>query len=167
VKRLLLLGLFLASPAFAVQDYMAADSGWTISDVGHRPGDDSQRKVVIEKTTPTVHLVYGPNGIGYGGSFRADFPATKGCRGFQSNVLFLFDTAKGDPATEVREQIHAAFVDSAKRCRKRAAGEVELLSGFDEAFAAVHKRVAEKPYIFPSEPVATARPLPQPQSQGQ
>jgi hypothetical protein len=166
-KLLLLLSLAWLPSVSAAQDYVAEVSGWKMSDVGHKPNDDSERSVLIEKNLPGVSLVYGPNGKGNGGSLKAIFPASKGCRGLEFSAAFDFEIAKAAPATEVRNEINAVFATFRARCPGKAISAVELLNGFDDAFAAVQRRVAEQPYIFPPTMTSGERSLPQSQSQGQ
>ena len=167
MKRLVLLGLVLIPSVSAAQGYASKVSGWTLSDTGRKPGDDSGRSVSIEKSVPGISLLYGPNGKGNGGSFRLSFAASKGCKARTFYVGTDFGVDKAASVADVRNEINGAFAEFREGCPRTSISSTALLTGFDEAFAAVHKQVADKPYIFSSTPDAGATLPPQSKSQGQ
>jgi hypothetical protein len=148
------MGLFLCAGATAAQDSLVPiAAGWKMADVGHRPGDDSDRLVTIEKVIPEVDLIYRPSESNTAGSIQAEFPALKGCKPLSYNSGFDFGDPPADRAAEVRKQVHEAFVDFAKTCAVAPATEATLMTGFGEAFAAVDKLMTDKPNVYPPEPV--------------
>jgi len=141
-------GLALSSAAFA-QNSSIDIGGWTLSDVGHKLGDDSDRRVSLRKEIPEVEMIYQPSEANTGGSIQATF---RGCRGLNLSSGFDLPDAPAARAAEVRNQIHEAFTDFAKSCPVKSNAEATLLAGFDQAFAAIDKLMREHPNVYPPEP---------------
>lgn len=156
-SAILLLGAGLAlSVAGAVagtaQDSAVQVDGWNLADVGHQPGDDSNRLVSIEKVIPEVDMIYRPGEHNVSGSIQAEF-SVKGCSRLSLNSGFELPDPPGDRVGVARKEIHAAFVDLAKGCKTARPGlEAELMTGFTEAFAAVDKLMTDKPNVYPPAP---------------
>jgi len=142
------LAAVLAAPGKA-QNNAIDVAGWKLSDVGHKPGDDSERVVSIDKSLPEVSLFYQPSESNTGGSIHGEF---KGCKGLNYSSGFGFDDPPADRAAEVRRQVHEAFTDFAKTCPIKPDVETRLMNGFAEAFAAVDKLMTDKPNVYPPEP---------------
>jgi hypothetical protein len=151
---ILLLGAGVAlSVAGMAQDSAVQISGWNMADVGHKPGDDSNRLVSIEKVIPEVDMIYRPGEHNVSGSIQAEF-SVKGCSRLSLNSGFDLPDPPGDRAAVVRKEMHAAFVDLAKNCKAKSVPELEteLMAGLPEAFAAVDKLMTDKPNVYPPAP---------------
>ena len=146
-------GLLACAGATVAQDSAIDVAGWKLTDVGHKPGDDSDRSVAIEKAIPEVDLFYHPSETNSGGSISAEF---KGCKGLSYNSGFGFDAPPADRAAAVRKEVHEAFAEFAKSCPVKPDAEARLMAGFAEAFAAVDKLMTDKPNVYPPEPAADA-----------
>lgn len=147
-----LLGAGLAvSVAGIAQDSAVQVDGWNLADVGHKPGDDSNRLVSIEKVTPQVDMIYRPGKRNVSGSIQAVF-SVKGCSRLSLNSDFYLPNPPGDRAAVVRKEMHAAFTDFAKTCRLKVELETEVMTGFAKAFAAVDKLMTDKPNVYPPAP---------------
>jgi hypothetical protein len=133
------------------QDSAVQIDGWNLADVGHKPGDDSNRLVSIEKVTPQVDMIYRPGERNVSGSIQAVF-SVKGCSRLTLNSGFDLPNPPGDRAAVVRKEMHAAFTDFAKTCRLKVELETEVMTGFAEAFAAVDKLMTDKPNVYPPAP---------------
>ena len=138
------------------QDSLVEIAGWKMADVGHKPGDDSDRLVTIEKAIPEIDLIYRPSESNTAGSIQAEFKPINGCKGLSYNSGFDFGDPPADRATEVRKQIHEAFGDFAKTCAIKPGTEAALMAGFDQAFAAVDKLMTDKPNVYPPAPAEDA-----------
>ena len=145
-------GLVLAGSGSAQDSLTPITDGWKMADVGHKPGDDGDRLVTIEKVIPEVDMIYRPSESNTAGSIQAEFPALKGCKPLSYNSGFDFGDPPADRAAEVRKQIHEAFGDFAKTCPINPAAEATLMAGFAESFAAVDKLMTDKPNVYPPEP---------------
>ena len=151
-SSILLLGTGLAvSVASMAQDSAVQIEGWNLADVGHKPGDDSNRLVSIEKVTPQVDMIYRPGKRNVSGSIQAVF-SVKGCSRLTLNSDFYLPNPPGDRAAVVRKEMHAAFTDFPKTCRLKVELETEVMTGFAEAFAAVDKLMTDKPNVYPPAP---------------
>ena len=151
-SSILLLGMGLAvSVASMAQDSAVQVDGWNLADVGHKPGDDSNRLVSIEKVTPQVDMIYRPGKRNVSGSIQAVF-SVKGCSRLTLNSGFDLPDPPRDRAAVVRKDMHAAFTDFAKTCRLKVELETEVMTGFAEAFAAVDKLMTDKPNVYPPAP---------------
>ena len=151
-SSILLLGTGLAvSVASLAQDSAVQVDGWNLADVGHKPGDDSNRLVSIEKVTPQVDMIYRPGEHNVSGSIQAEFNV-KGCSRMSVNSGFDLPDPPGDRAAVVRKEMHAAFTDFTKSCKLKVNLEPEVMAGFAEAFAAVDKLMTEKPNVYPPAP---------------
>ena len=146
-------GLFSCAAIALAQDSSTIIAGWSLADVGHKPGDDSDRLVSIEKVIPEIDLIYRPSESNTGGSIQAEFKPQGRCAGLSLSSGFDFDAAPADRATQVRKEVHDAFVDFTKNCPTAKPGiEAELMVGFGEAFAAVNKLMIDKPNVYPKDP---------------
>ena len=151
-SSILLLGTGLAvSVASMAQDSAVQIEGWNLADVGHKPGDDSNRLVSIEKVTPQVDMIYRPGKRNVSGSIQAVF-SVKGCSRLTLSSDFYLPNPPGDRAAVVRKEMHAAFTDFPKTCRLKVELETEVMTGFAEAFAAVDKLMTDKPSVYPPAP---------------
>jgi hypothetical protein len=148
VLAMLLAGAGLGSSALA-QDHVEQVGGWTLSDTGSKPGDDSDRAVNIRKSIPNIDLSYSPSESNTGGSIQVKF---SDCKGLSYSSGFGFDDPPADRAAAVRKEVHEAFGDFAKTCPVKPGTEDALMAGFGEAFAAVDKLMTDKPNIYPPEP---------------
>ncbi len=63
-------------------------AGWTLDDVGSKPGDDSDRNVTMRKSIPEVDLTYAAGQGADGGSIQMKF---KRCLGLSYGSGFGFD----------------------------------------------------------------------------
>ena len=142
-------GLLAWAGVTVAQDSAIDVAGWKLTDVGHKPGDDSDRTVTIEKAIPEVDLFYHPSETNTGGSISASF---KGCKGLSYNSGFGFDDPPADRAAAVRKEVDEAFAEFAKSCPVKPDAEARLMAGFAEAFAAVDKLMTDKPNVYPKEP---------------
>ena len=155
-SAILLLGAGLAvsvaaSDAGSAQDSAVQIDGWNLADVGHKPGDDSNRLVSIEKVTPQVDMIYRPGEHNVSGSIQAEINV-KGCSRMSVNSGFDLPDPPGDRAAVARKEMHTAFTDFAKTCKVKAELETEVMAGFTEAFAAVDKLMTDKPNVYPPAP---------------
>ena len=148
-RSILLLGAGLAvSVASMAQDGAVQIDGWNLADVGHKPGDDSNRLVSIEKVTPQVDMIYRPGEHNVSGSIQAEF-SVKGCSRMSLNSGFDLPNPPGDRAAVVRKEMHTAFTDFAKSCKIKVELETEVMTGFADAFAAVDRLMTDKPSVYP------------------
>ncbi|MEP7004332.1 MAG: hypothetical protein ABI810_00010 [Sphingomonas bacterium] len=151
-SSILLLGTGLAvSVATMAQDSAIQIDGWNLADVGHKPGDDSNRLVSIEKVTPQVDMIYRPGERNVSGSIQAEI-SVKGCSRMSVNAGFDLPDPPGDRAAVVRKEMHTAFTDFAKSCKIKVELETEVMTGFAEAFAAVDRLMTDKPSVYPPAP---------------
>ena len=152
-RSILLLGTGIAvSVAGRAQDSAVQVDGWNLADVGHKPGDDSNRLVSIEKVTPQVDMIYRPGEHNVSGSIQAEFNV-KGCSRLSLSAGFDLPDPPGDRAAVARKEMHAAFTDFAKSCKLKVELETEVMTGFAEAFAAVDKLMTDKPNVYPPVPI--------------
>ena len=148
----LLLGVGLAvSVASVAQDSAVQVDGWNLADVGHKPGDDSNRLVSIEKVTPQVDMIYRPGEHNVSGSIQAVF-SVKGCSKLSLDSGFDLPDPPADRAGVVRKEMHTAFTDFAKSCKIKVELEADVMTGFAEAFAAVDRLMTDKPNVYPPAP---------------
>ena len=146
-------GLLFCAAIAVAQDSSTIVAGWSLADVGHKPGDDSDRLVSIEKVLPEIDLIYRPSESNTGGSIQAEFKSQGRCAGLSLSSGFDFDAPPADRATQVRKEVHDAFVDFLKTCpTAKPDVETTLMVGFGEAFAAVNKLMIDKPNVYPKEP---------------
>jgi hypothetical protein len=151
-STILLLGAGLAvSVASIAQDSAVQVDGWNLADVGHKPGDDSNRLVSIEKVTPQVDMIYRPGEHNVSGSIQAEF-SVKGCSRMSLNSGFDLPNPPGDRGAVVRKEMHTAFTDFAKSCKIKVELETEVMTGFAEAFSAVDKLMTDRPNVYPPAP---------------
>jgi hypothetical protein len=143
-------GLMLTmAPAAQAADRHAVVAGWTLDDIGGKPGDDSDRSVTMRKTLPNiVSLAYSPSQGGSGGSIQLNF---KRCQGLSYGSGFGLDDPPSSHAAQVRRQIAEAFAEFAQSCPAKDQGEAQLMQGFDEAFRTIEAWVAARPFVFPRE----------------
>jgi hypothetical protein len=135
------------------QDSAVQISGWNMADVGHKPGDDSDRLVSIEKVLPEIDMIYRPGEHNVSGSIQAEF-SVKGCSRLSLSSGFELPDPPADRAAVARKEMHTAFTDFAKSCKVKPVAEMEaeLMTGFAEAFAAVDKLMTDKPNVYPPAP---------------
>jgi len=122
--------------------------GWTVSDLGARPGDDSDRKVRLARGMEGVDFVLyrsDPDGAGVTIRFSR-------CEGLTWESGFSLEGAIPARVAQVKDEIHDAFKDFAKRCPPKAGEEAALLADFDAADALVETWIRERPFRYPPEP---------------
>jgi hypothetical protein len=137
------------TPSARAADRHAVVAGWTLDDVGGKPGDDSDRSVTMRRALQDiVSLVYAPSQGGSGGNIQLSF---KRCHGLSYGSGFGFDDPPSTHATQVRRQIAEAFSEFAQNCPAKDQGEAKLMEGFDEAFRTIEAWVAARPFVFPRE----------------
>ena len=150
--RLLALGLVaalaLGSAAARAADRHEVVAGWTLDDVGGKPGDDSDRSVSMRKSLPQVTLSYSPGESGSSGSIQVKFNR---CRGLSYGSGFTFDDPPSSHAAQVRKQIDEAFADFAESCRGGDQDKAALMQGFDQAFQAIEAWMKERPFVYPPD----------------
>src|SRR4051812_41751721 len=103
--RIFVAGLIavLAPASAPAADRHAVAAGWTLDDVGGKPGDGGDRNVTMRKTlTDIVDLVYAPSQGGSGGSIQLSF---KRCHGLSYSSGFGFDDPPSSHAAQVGRQI--------------------------------------------------------------
>lgn len=148
MKRLACLALaLLASPAVA-QDRTQVVAGWTIADVGGKPGDDYERSLTFSKTLPGVELTYQPGQNGQGASFVLKFEA---CNGFTSSSGYQYDDPPVTHLQYATAEIAEAYDDFVARCKAKVTPKAELMKGFAEALATAEKWLADRPFVYPPE----------------
>ena len=145
----------LAPTAARAADRHEVVAGWTLDDVGGKPGDDSDRNVTMRKSVAEVDLTYSPGQGANGGSIQMKF---KRCLGLSYGSGFGFDDPPPDHATQVRRQIAEAFADFARNCPAKDQGETRLMAGFDEAFRMIESWVKARPFVFPREELPPTTP---------
>jgi hypothetical protein len=147
----------LLAPAVAqAADRHAVVAGWTLDDVGGKPGDDSDRNVTMRKTVQdVVSLVYAPGQGGNSGSIQLTF---KRCQGLSYGSGFGFDGQPSTYAAQVRRQVAEAFAEFAQNCPAKDQGQAKLMEGFDVAFRALETWVATRPFVFPREELPPTSP---------
>lgn len=155
-RSILLSGAVIAAGLLCAGASLAQDSainvaGWNLADVGHKPGDDSDRLVSIEKDIAQVDFIYRPSESNTGGSIQATF-RDKSCSGLNLSSGFDLPDAPAERLAAVHKEIDEAYADFAKGCRKAVSDEATLLQGFDEAFAAVDTLMKAKPNVYPPQP---------------
>jgi hypothetical protein len=123
---------------------------WTVSDLGSKPGDDSEREVKLARSTEDVEVsLYRTDRDGAG--LTTKFSR---CDGLNASSGF---SVKGDlaaRAAQVKGEIHDAFKDFAKLCPPKAGEEAALLEGFDAADSLLETWVRDRPFTYPPEPDA-------------
>jgi len=146
----------LTPTAARTADRHAVVAGWTLDDVGGKPGDDSNRNVTMRKEIDkVVSLVYAPSQGGSGGSIQLSF---RRCQGLSYGSGFGFDGQPSTYASQVRRQIAEAFAEFAQNCPAKDQGEAKLMEGFDEAYRTIEAWVAARPFIFPREELPPTSP---------
>ena len=161
LSALLLPGVASAMPGVAAAQNRAEQiAGWVLFDTGGKPGDDSDRAVSLSRSVPGVDLIYRPSESNAGASIQVKF---SGCAGLNLSSGFGFDDPPADREKQVRGQIHEAFADFARSCPSRPGGEATLMAGFAQAFAAVDKLMADRPFTYPPEPAADGQNAGKPQ----
>jgi len=150
LSAMLLLGAGLAMATIAVaKDRTEQIAGWTLSDTGSKPGDDTDRTVSLSKSVPGIDLIYRPSESNSGASIQMKFT---GCAGLNLSSGFGFDDPPADREKQVRGQVHEAFGDFAKSCPLKPDVEPNLMADFTQAFAAVDTLMATRPFTYPPEP---------------
>jgi hypothetical protein len=141
-----------ASPAGAL-DRTQQVGGWTVSDLGSKPGDDGEREVRLARSLEGVAFVLhrsGPDSALVAIRFSR-------CEGLNWNSGFALEGGVPARAAQVKDEIHDAFKDFAKRCPPRprdggAGEEAALLEGFDAADRLAEAWIRDRPFSYPPEP---------------
>ncbi|WP_293902777.1 hypothetical protein [Phenylobacterium sp.] len=121
--------------------------GWTVSDLGAKPGDDSDREVRLARSLETVDFVLhrsDPDGAGVAIRFSR-------CDGLKWNSGLSLEGAIPARVAQVKDEIHDAFKDFAKACPPKAGEEAALLEGFDEADRLAETWIHDRPFTYPPE----------------
>jgi hypothetical protein len=121
--------------------------GWTVSDTGAKPGDDSEREVRLARGIETVDFVLrrsGPDGASLTVRFLRSDRLTV-------NSGFSLEGASAARVAQLKDEIHDAFQDFAKRCPPKAGEEAALLEGFDAAEGLAESWIRERPFVYPPE----------------
>ena len=155
--------LIIAAGAIAVlapgvaraADFHELVAGWSLDDVGSKPGDDSNRTVAMRKSLADVSLTYSPGERNSSGSIQIKFTR---CQGLSYGSGFGFDDPRPDHATQVRRQIAEAFAEFAVSCPAKDQGEARLMAGFDEAFRKIESWVTARPFVYPREELPDTTP---------
>jgi len=124
--------------------------GWTVSDLGAKPGDDSDREVRLARRLETVDFVLhrsDQDGVGMTIRFSR-------CDGLTWNAGFSLEGGVAARPAQVKEEIDDAFKDFAKACPPKAGEEAALLEGFDEADRLAETWIHDRPFTYPPEPAA-------------
>jgi hypothetical protein len=155
----LVLGLALAGAASAQAPPLSAPGpldrtqqvgGWTVSDIGSKPGDDGDREVKLTRSIENLDFVlYRSSQDGAGLSMKFSR-----CDGLNLNSGFSLEGAIPARAAQVRDEIHDAFKDFAKTCPPKAGEEAALLDGFDAADRLLETWVQDRPFTYPPEPAS-------------
>jgi hypothetical protein len=122
--------------------------GWTVSDTGAKPGDDSGREVRLARSLETVDFVgrrSGPDSA----SLTIKFSR---CDGLNWNSGLSLEGAIPARVAQLKDEIHDAFKDFAKACPPKAGEEAALLEGFDAAESLAETWIRERPFVYPPEP---------------
>jgi hypothetical protein len=158
VKLVVLLGLALATAASAQAPPSAPPTnpldrtqqlgGWTVSDLGGKPGDDSDREVRLARSIENVDFVLhrsDQDGVGLTIRFSR-------CDGLTWNAGFSLEGAIPARVAQVRDEIRDAFRDFAKACPPKAHEAAALLEGFDAADRLAETWIHDRPFVYPPEP---------------
>jgi len=119
-----------------------------VSDLGAKPGDDSEREVRLEGGIETVDFILhrgDPDGAGMSIRFRR-------CDGLTYNSGFSLEGAIPARVAQLKAEIHDAFKDFAKGCPVKAGEEAALMAGFDAAAALAETWIHDRPFVYPPEP---------------
>jgi hypothetical protein len=137
-------------PAGGALDRTQQVGGWTVSDLGGKPGDDSDRDVKLSRSIENVDLYLhrtDHDGAGLTVTFSR-------CEGLTANSGFSVEGAIPARVAKVKDEIHDAFKDFAKTCPPKAGEEAALLEGFDEADRLLETWLHDRPFTYPPEPAA-------------
>jgi len=121
-------------------------AGWTLSDKGSHPGDDSDREVRLTRALSDVEVIYLPSGTGAG--LTVNF---RPCKGLNYNTGFGFEEGQ-DRSRQVSDQIAEGYADFTKDCKAALTPRADLMQGFPEAFATLDQWLKERPFTYPAEP---------------
>lgn len=124
--------------------------GWTVSDLGAKPGDDSDREVRLARGIENVDFVlHRSDQDGAGVTIRFSR-----CDGLTWNSGFSLEGAIPARVAQVKDEIRDGFKDFAKECPPKAGEEAALLEGFDEADRLAETWIHDRPFTYPPEPAA-------------
>lgn len=121
--------------------------GWTVSDLGAKPGDDSEREVRLARSLEDLDFVLhrgSPDGAGLTIKFAR-------CEGLTWNSGLSLEGGIPARVAQIRDEIHDAFKDFAKRCPPKPGEEAALLEGFDAADALAETWIHDRPFVYPPE----------------
>lgn len=151
-----LLGAGLAIVCLASQtgaeDLHRRVAGWTLTDEGHRTGNDTDRNVTLNHTVGEPALMYRPAAHSDSGIV-AVFFAYPGCTNSGTNSGTIVDLSEApDRDAAVRVTVHSLFRTFAATCKTIPQdAEATLMAGFTEAFGALETRLRDHPFEFPPE----------------
>lgn len=143
-------------PAPDPLDHIQQVGGWTVQDVGARPGDDSDRQVSLRRTVEGVAFVlYRTAGDGAGLVMKFSR-----CEGLNLNSGFSLEGAIPARAAQIRAEIHEAFQDFSKACPPKAGEEAALVEGLHEADLVIETWMRDRPFTYPPEKPSPPRAPP-------
>jgi hypothetical protein len=151
ILSLLLAGAASAQPPPAGPlDRTQQVSGWTVSDTGAKPGDDSERQVKLTRSIEALEVfLYRTDRDGAGLTMKFSR-----CEGLTANSGFSVEGAIPARVAQVKDEIHDAFKDFAKTCPPKPGEEAALLEGFDEADRLLETWLHDRPFTYPPEPAS-------------
>lgn len=148
---LTLLSASISIPAFAA-DQTEQVAGWTLSDAGGKAGDDTDREVILKRGVPGIDIEYRP-GTGTGGSVVVKLAGCDKTYTFSSGFQF---EDKVERIKTLRDEIDEGFSDFAKTCPFKDGADKTIMEGFDTAFGAIDKWIADRPFVYPPDAPAPA-----------
>jgi hypothetical protein len=122
--------------------------GWTVSDLGSKPGDDGEREVRVARSLEGAQFVLhrsGPDSALVAIRFSR-------CEGLNWNSGFSLEDGTPARVAQLKDEIHDAFKDLAKRCPPNPGEEAALLEGFDAAVGLAETWIQARPFVYPPEP---------------
>lgn len=132
--------------------HVATVAGWTLSDTGSHPGDDSDRAVEMRKELAVASMVYRPSESGEGASISIRF---KDCDGGGLDSGFEFGNPPEDHAKVVNGEVADAYSDLPKDCKAPIEPQATLMAGFPEALVTLEQWLKAKPFVFTDTPATS------------
>lgn len=120
---------------------------WTVSDIGGKPGDDSEREVRVARSLEGLAFVLHRSSDD-GAEVTIRFTR---CAGLNWNSGFSLEGEAPARAAQVKDEIRDAFKDFAKSCPVKAGEEAALLEGFDAADALAESWIHARPFSAPPD----------------
>ena len=126
---------------------------WTVSDLGGKPGDDSEREVRVARSLDGLTFVLHRSSDD-GAEVTIKFSR---CEGLNWNSGFSLEGEGPARAAQVKDEVKDAFKDDAKRCPPKPGEEAALLEGFDAADALAESWIRARPFVYPPDPDAAPK----------